>query len=260
MGLAVGGLMTGSVSLAILMLVGTLLISAKISSERLRIDHDSSVSNLRLIALGMQSYADHMGRLPPSASHDKSGAPLLSWRVLLLPELLQEDLYRQFHLDEPWDSPHNKALLPKMPRVYTPVRGSSKDPYTTFYQVFVGPGTAFESSEGEPLRDSFTKQQPNFPDGIDYTFLVVEGKNAVPWTKPEDLPFSPSGPLPGLGGEYDYGFHAAFVDGSVRFIHPYRDGQPGTAFGVVPHSIAFGEKEIRGAITRNGGEFVYFLD
>ena len=33
----------------------------------------------------------------------------------LLPHLGYQPLYERFHLDEPWDSPHNRALLAEMP-------------------------------------------------------------------------------------------------------------------------------------------------
>ena len=55
---------------------------------------------------------------PPAAICDKDGRPLLSWRVAILPYIDQEDLYKQFHLDEPWDSPHNRSLIEKMPGTY----------------------------------------------------------------------------------------------------------------------------------------------
>jgi Protein of unknown function (DUF1559) len=82
--------------------------------------------------------------------------------VLLLPYLEQGSLFDEFRLDEPWDSPHNVALLPRMPRVYAvpssvapdvPVDASS-----TFYQVFVGRGTAFEGPDG-------LRMAADFPDG-----------------------------------------------------------------------------------------------
>lgn len=40
-----------------------------------------------------------------------------------MPYISEEGLYEQFHLDEPWDSPHNIELLAKMPRTYEPPRG-----------------------------------------------------------------------------------------------------------------------------------------
>ncbi len=42
----------------------------------------------------------------------------LSWRVALLPFLDKQDLYDEFHHDEPWDSPHNLKLVDKMPKVF----------------------------------------------------------------------------------------------------------------------------------------------
>ena len=38
--------------------------------------------------------------------------------MLILPYLGEEKLYKEFHLDEPWDSDHNKMLIPRMPKVF----------------------------------------------------------------------------------------------------------------------------------------------
>ena len=71
----------------------------------------------------MHNYADdHHGRLPPAVVYGEDDEPLYSWRVLVLPYIEQNALYEQFHLDEPWDSPHNLALLPKMPGTYEAAR------------------------------------------------------------------------------------------------------------------------------------------
>ena len=50
--------------------------------------------------------------------------------------------------------------------------------------------------------------------------MVVESKDAVPWTKPDDLKFDPNAKpsLYGAGSPHPGGFNAAFADGSVRFI------------------------------------------
>jgi hypothetical protein len=71
--------------------------------------------------------------------------------------------------------------------------------------------------------------------------LIVEAWDPVPWTKPEDLPYSPNGPLPRLGGIIkDGNSRASFVDGSV-------------------HDLSQGMKEetIRALITRNGNKRIY---
>ena len=75
-------------------------------------------NNEKQIMLAMHNYHDVNGSFPPAFSRGKDGKPLLSWRVLLLPFLDQKALYDQFHLDEAWDSPHNRALVSKMPEVF----------------------------------------------------------------------------------------------------------------------------------------------
>src|SRR4051794_35047430 len=71
--------------------------------------------NLRQIGLAMHNYHDRHGQFPAIAVFDDRGRPLLSWRVTVLPFMGQGPLYQKFRLNEPWDSPHNKALLGEMP-------------------------------------------------------------------------------------------------------------------------------------------------
>lgn len=161
-----------------------------------------SRENLRVIAMALQRYAAAHGRPPPLAVRGKDGQLLYSWRVLLLPYLDQgEEVYRQFQLDEPWDSPRNKKLLMRIPPVYAQVRRTAKEPQATFYQILSVPGSA---AKGWPA-DSW---------------LLVEAGEAVPWTKPEDVGFpSETGPImPALGGLFADGFHLAFADGKVCFV------------------------------------------
>ena len=132
-----------------------------------------SATNLKLLMLAMHNYHDVNDHFPPAAIHGKDGKALLSWRVLLLPYLDEDDLFKQFHLDEPWDSKHNKPLLARMPGPYAPpVPGKTKEENTTFYQVFVGKGTIFEGTEGVSLVE--------IRDGTSNTIMIVEAAEAVP--------------------------------------------------------------------------------
>ena len=67
-------------------------------------------------------------------------------RVAILPYLGESEkaLYGQFELSEPWDSPNNKALLAKMPKVYAPAvaKDGEKDKNVTHYLGFVGGGAS----------------------------------------------------------------------------------------------------------------------
>ena len=143
--------------------------------------------------------------------YGEDGTPLHSWRVLLLPYIEQDELYKQFKLGEPWDSPHNIRLLERMPRQYAPPwREYEYPPHHTVCHVFVGKGTPFE-------RDGL--RSADFPDGASNTFLVVEAGDPVPWTKPDELVYDPNKPLPRLGGHFRQGTNAALADGSVVPLH-----------------------------------------
>jgi hypothetical protein len=168
-----------------------------------------SQNNLRQLILAIHNYLDTYGRLPPVAVFDKSGKPILSWRVLILPFLDQDALYREFHLDEPWDGEHNKKLLERMPPVYA--APGQKKSTQTYYLAFWGKGAAFEGKK--PLRFP-----TDFPDGTSNTIMFAEAARAVPWSKAEELDYDPDKPPPPLGGLFEDGFHAAFCDGSVRFL------------------------------------------
>src|SRR5262245_14860206 len=105
-------------------------------------------NNLKQVCIAMLAYHDEHGHLPPAVVRDRDGRPLYSWRVLILPYIEEDKLYKEFHLDEPWDSPHNLTLLPRMPKVYASAGEQPPEPHRTFLQVLVGPGTTFEKPEG----------------------------------------------------------------------------------------------------------------
>jgi hypothetical protein len=198
-------------------------------------DQRQSADHLKNLALAFHDYHGTNGVLPPAAVVARGGKPLLSWRVLLLPHLGEDKLFKKFKLDEPWDGAHNKKLLDQMPEMYAPVGGKAKDRRSTFIQVFTGPGTVFEGQKGVRLLD--------ITDGTSATVLLVEAAKAVPWTKPADVVYDPKKPLPKLGGQFGGDFNMALADGSVHFVPK-----------------GFNQKVMRALITRNGGEIFDFKD
>jgi hypothetical protein len=187
-------------------------------------DRKRSANNLKDILLALHNFHDAHNAFPAVAIANKDGKALLSWRVAILPYLEHEALYKQFKLNEAWDSAHNKKLLRKMPKVYGLPKVRVDPEYGTFYRVFTGPDTIFHGAAtaaggGWPLGIRIFQ----IADGTSNTLMVVEGGEAVPWTKPDELPYNAKKPLPKVGGLFREGFHAAFADGSVQFIDPKID-------------------------------------
>ena len=146
-----------------------------------------SATNLKRIAKAIHAYLEANNRnFPAAAIVGPNGTPLLSWRVAILPYLGESEkaLYGQFKLSEPWDSPHNKVLLAKMPKVYAPVvaKDGEKDKNVTHYLGFVGGGTLFERDQMVNINSVI--------DGTSNTLMIAEAVTGVPWTKPEDLAFT----------------------------------------------------------------------
>jgi RNA polymerase sigma factor (sigma-70 family) len=178
--------------------------------------------NLKKLALAMHNFSDTYGRMPSPAKTDNKGKALLSWRVELLPYLGEQDLYQQFHRDEPWDSPHNKQLLSKMPAVFAPPGMKTRQPFSTYYQVFV--------SAGSPGRSG----QPGAMGGGMGSMMQMMGRASAPSA-------GPGGAQPPRGGGGKGGQPPA-MKGSGR---PPKTGGAGGGSGPMPAG---------GAGTPGGGE------
>jgi hypothetical protein len=142
-----------------------------------------SLSNLKAIAVALAGYRVEHPRSPISQAHHSK----LSWRVHLLPYLGLETLYRQFRLDEPWESPANQALIAQIPDVYrSPWNRDSA--LTTYLAVEV-------PSDGESMKsvDGDIGRQGSAVDVVDADPTI-----ARPWTAPDDWQFSPDDPWHGL--------------------------------------------------------------
>lgn len=173
-------------------------------------DQAQSIVNLNKIGAALDAALAAHGAYPAPASYGAEGKPLLSWRVHLLPFLGQKELHDQFHLDEPWDSEHNRSLIARMPMVYrTP--GHAYDGKTD-YLLVTGPNTVFAGKEG-PQASVITAPKSD-------TILAVEvypGKG-VEWTKPEDYKFDRAEPTASLTHVIKFNFVALFADGSARVV------------------------------------------
>jgi hypothetical protein len=171
------------------------------------------INNFKQLAIAIHNYESAYASLPIpgynkkgeiAASFDEAK---LSWRVALLPYLEEENLFREFKLDQPWDSEHNKKLIPKMPKVYAARKSVNPKEGHTFVQMFQGK---------DALQPRATFAQVT--DGLSNTILFIEAGEGVIWTKPDDLKFDVNKEIPKLGGNFKGDFIVAMGDGSVRFV------------------------------------------
>jgi prepilin-type processing-associated H-X9-DG protein len=195
-----------------------------------------SVNNLKQIGLAFHNYHDSKNRFPSSVNYGGStGKVPYSWRVAILPYIEQQELYNAYNFDEPWDGPNNRKLLDKMPATYSypGLDGTPASRTNISYFIFTGPETAVDAGPNSMVTIA------SITDGTSNTILAVEAQRDIPWTKPEDIPFDPNGPLPELGGFWENGFNALFVDGSVRSLKK----------SIMPNVL-------KALLTRAGGEVI----
>jgi hypothetical protein len=196
-------------------------------------DLAAAVAAFRQLGLAWHNYHDVHRHFPTAVSFDTEGQKTrLSWRVHLLPYLEQNELYSQFHLDEPWDSAHNRQLIARMPAVYRPINVKLAAEGKTRLVAPVGAATLMPGSSKEVGFADVT-------DGSSNTIMLVEtdDEHAVVWTKPDDLEIDLSKPLAGLAVRLPGGVLVLMADGAAQFLRT----------SIAPDTLA-------ALFTRDGGE------
>jgi len=190
-------------------------------------DQSISIRNLQQIADALNAYAADHGNYPPVAITDNSGKPLLSWRVLLLPYLDEEDLYNEIDRTVSWDDPINMTVFPRMPTVFQHPTATNQNLYNqSGYYLITGPGTLFPKSG--PLGPNDIIDDPT------QTILVIEAKpGMIPgsWTQPIDVDYAAmqgnigGDPSTEVGGLLDDGVAMATTDARGHFLPNTTDPQ-----------------------------------
>ncbi|MFO0935835.1 MAG: DUF1559 domain-containing protein [Gemmataceae bacterium] len=167
-------------------------------------------NNLKQLGLAFHNYEGALGRLPPS----RSAVGSATWAVSIMPQMEQDNLYRQWNLSLPYYMQNTVARLSPVKSYFCPSRRTSQDaqagslsgdiPSQSIwgtpqhypgalgdYAVVVdrtgydyptsnggGTGGAFQMGAGIRLMD--------FPDGLSNTLLIGEkhipqDKNGVGW-------------------------------------------------------------------------------
>lgn len=193
-------------------------------------------NNMKQLGLAFRLYHEEHGSFPPAYLTDDSGRPAHSWRVLILPFLESQALYREYRFDEPWNGPHNAKLADKIPEVYRCPRfvedfskSTPNSKWLTNYVALAGSHTCFEGNQAITTDD--------ITNDVSMTMMVAETRHhSIHWMQPFDsLPDEILAELRSatlaeqrsqtyLGKcSAIHGINVLFADGSVRFLSPQTD-------------------------------------
>ena len=133
--------------------------------------------------------------------------------MALLPHLGEESLYARFNLDEPWNSEHNRKLLPLMPSVFQIRIGAPTNKDHTHIVVPLMPGSIWVK------REDAERSAASLKDGTANTMatFVSPSDEGVLWTKPDDAAFTPDTIKDALFGDRDV-CSVGLFDGSILSI------------------------------------------
>lgn len=175
------------------------------------------VNNMKQIALALLNYDIRYGRLPPAYIVDKNGKPTHSWRVLILPFLEQESLYKEYDFSEPWNGPHNSRLMDKGPGVFHCPSAANRNSSATNYVAVVGDATLWPGNRSVRFED--------IKDGAAKTIMLVEVADSdINWMEPRDMSFDQAvvgvnvDKQHGISSNHGGGVSFAFVDGHIDFL------------------------------------------
>ena len=228
-------------------LVALLLPAVQSAREAAR--RTMSMNNLKQIGLAMHNHHDTFKKFPAQAITDDSGKPLLSWRVKVLPFIEQGNLYEQFHLDEPWDSPHNKQLSETVISIYQSPSSNTRPGWTNYLGIR-GEKAIFTGKDGTRIadvRDGTSNtillgekylNPDNYATGMDgadnESMFGGDNGDITRWTwlgnaPLQDLPGYPNRNI--FGSAHPGGFNTVFCDCSVRSIKYSIDPQINSYLG-----------------------------
>ena len=223
--------------LCLMCLIALLLPAVYTSGECTRCGQCSN--QLKQLALAIHCYRDQYHCFPSAYIADKNGKPMHSWRVLILPDLECNSLYKQYDFTEPWSGPNNKKLLAPRPYGYScpsDAKASQPSATTTNYVAVVGKNAAW--SGDTPMRFD---ELAGCGEAANTVMLIEVANSDIQWTEPRDLSLevlANAATLPNTiasagherhrNGSYifDFFFHdsvvtgvnVAMADGSVHFL------------------------------------------
>ncbi len=208
--------------IAVVLLLGLLavLLLPAFTPYQTTIRRAICTNHLKQIALALHNYHDLHHCFPPAYIADENGKPMHSWRVLLLPYLEEEDLYKAYDFSEPWDGPNNRKLLDRCPTIFqcpSERNGREQPSSETSYLAVIGPHTMWPGQQCVKFDD--------VPDGFSHTIMVVEAADTgIHWLEPRDLHVLQMNPAvnpehgQGISSKHTGRANVALVDGAVLIL------------------------------------------
>jgi hypothetical protein len=170
----------------------------------------ANFTGIRQMGLAMRQHLSAKFSFPRTIVTKSNQA--VSWRVQMLPFIGEDQLYKQYNQDEPWDSESNQKVLAQMPNFF---RAPGADPKSTMTS-YVLPVHPKALCREVPAKFGFREQDVS--DGTRNTIAIIETDTQIPWTKPEDLAIDDKQHLPALGCKELPMLRVITADGSVRAI------------------------------------------
>lgn len=178
-------------------------------------------SNLKMIGLGLQCYADINKRFPGAGVPDAPGSPGLSWRTPLLAHFSGGLVWSMYRPYESWKSPHNLALAAKFAGktsfLACPNAPDAQQRALASYVMVVGPLTLSSGKTYAPPAAIL--------DGWQRTIAVAElADTDILWSEPRDLPWNSMSWLindraqPSVSSHHPGGAQVVFIDAHSQFL------------------------------------------
>jgi prepilin-type processing-associated H-X9-DG protein len=220
--------------------IGVALLLPAVQAAREAARRAQCINNIKQVTYALLNYEHTTNAFPPLYTVDKDGKPLHSWRVLILPFIEQQALYKAIRLDEPWNSEHNKqfhnVVIPGFQCPNNPnVNGTANCNYSGIAgEVFKPPKEPFPSRKGSVSLDHIMAG-----DGTSATIAVVETKEAFCWMNPtadmtlDDLAKGINVPGGRAGSTHPGGCNVGFCDQAVRFMSESVEKQILRALGAI---------------------------
>ena len=189
-----------------------------------------AAGNGRQLGLAIQDYYETHGKFP-SASGAEGGSEMQSWRVRILPYIMQDAVYQEYDMGQSYDHSSNSIVKGLYIPTFQSPRGESTLDDTTHFVAVVGPNTVL-TTDGKKI------QRSDIKDGLTKTIMLIEYREStLPWYQPGDVSVDEAIDI--IQNADSSGTVAIFADGS---------------YSMIPPSIS--EKDLRALFTRNGGETI----